>query len=85
MRSVRVLRRERVLRRRVHDVFGDVRHQQANDNQHHADGSAHRRHGDNDVLHPAGREAELHAGVVPFEGVGPHAQPVGHVRVQLVK
>lgn len=50
-----------MLCRGAHDVFRDVRHQQADDDQHHADSPAHRCHGDHNVLHPGRRQRELHA------------------------
>lgn len=50
-----------MLRRGTHDVFCDVRHQQADDDQHHADSSAHRCHGDHNILHPRRRQSKLHA------------------------
>lgn len=80
---MRMLRAERVLW--IHDVFCDVRHQETDDDQHHADGPAHCCHGDDDVLHPVGREVELHAGFGPVGGVGPHAEAVGGIRVQFIE
>lgn len=83
----------RELVRGAHDVLCDVSHQQADDHQHHADGPAHRCHGDDDVLHPGRRQGELHA-VSPARrplplslsvgaGQGAHADAVRDAFVQL--
>lgn len=46
---------------RAHEVLGDVGHQQADEDQHDADGAPHGRHGDDDVPHGGRLQAELHA------------------------
>lgn len=74
---------------RTHDVLCDVCHQQANDDQHHTNGSPHRCHGNDNVLHPRWRQGELHT-VLPVyflrwagTGQGAQADAVGDLLVQL--
>lgn len=47
--------------RRAHEVLGDVGHQEADEDEHDADGPPHGRHGDDDVPHGGRLHAELHA------------------------
>lgn len=78
-----------MLCRGAHDVFCDICHQQADDDQHHADGSPHRCHGDDNVLHPRWRQGKLHTVplVCPLGWVGVYqraeADAVGDVLMQL--
>lgn len=45
----------------AHQVLGDVGHQQADEDEHDADGAPHGRHGYDDVPHGGRLHAELHA------------------------
>lgn len=46
---------------RAHEVLGDVGDQEADEDEHDADGAPHGRHGDDDVPHGGRFHAELHA------------------------
>lgn len=78
-----------VLCRGAHDVFCDICHQQADDDQHHTNSSPHCCHGDHNVLHPRRRQGKLYT--VPLvcslrrirAGQGVQAEPIGDVLVQL--
>lgn len=76
-----------VLCRWAHDVFCDVCHQQADDDQHHTNGSPHRCHGDHNVLHPQRWQGKLDT-VLPvctlsWISQGSQAESVGDVLMQL--
>lgn len=75
----------RVLCRWAHDVFCDICHQQANDDQHHANCSPHCCHGDHNVLHPRRRQGKLHTLVRSPRriGAGVQADAVGDVFMQV--